>query len=442
VVSGAPYAQLAPAATGIGAQAFAVWQDARGADRDIYGARVDMGTGATLDPNGIQITMGNGEQVVPKVASAGTSVLVVWQDRRTGSFDIYGAVVSSTGAVTAADIPICTAAGDQTRPNVAYDGKTGVYLVVWTDPQGGTLDIRGTRVSPTGGVLDGDCGAVISAAAGSQFQADLAAGDAPPSGSQFLVVWEDRRNDANAGDIYGARVRTAGGLTVADPAGIPIAVASGQQLEPTVAFGSGGEYVVAWTDARNAATTANDVLAVQLAADGTAGTSFTVAGSTESERAPDLSPGTTVAKPFSVAYLKSSAATGSTRVQLRRLTVGATNGKACTADTQCESGFCRDNKCCNSSCGGGGANGNTGDCQACSVAHYGQSDGTCTTILNTSYICRLYADSFCDLSERCDGTSTACPPDLGQRAGLVCRASTGAVCPPSGAAGAPHVCPP
>ncbi|HWO22406.1 MAG TPA: hypothetical protein VNO30_26790, partial [Kofleriaceae bacterium] len=40
VVSGAPYAQLAPAATGIGAQAFAVWQDARGADRDIYGARV------------------------------------------------------------------------------------------------------------------------------------------------------------------------------------------------------------------------------------------------------------------------------------------------------------------------------------------------------------------------------------------------------------------
>jgi hypothetical protein len=146
-------------------------------------------------------------------------------------------------------------------------------------------------------------------------------------------------------------------------------------------------------------------------------------------------------QPFSVAYLKSNTALGSTRVQLRRITVGSSAGKACTANSQCETGFCRDNKCCNSDCGGGGVNGNTGDCQACSVAHYGQVDGVCATILNTTYVCRLYADPFCDLSERCDGTSTVCPPDVGQRAGQVCRAATGAVCPPA-TAGTPHVCPP
>jgi hypothetical protein len=436
VVSAAPAAQLAPAATGMGANAFAVWQDARNPDRDIYGARIDMLTGATLDPAGIQITSGNGEQVVPKVASAGTSALVVWQDRRAGNFDIMGAVVSSTGAVTAADIPICAAAGDQTRPNVAYDATNNVYLVVWTDPQGGTLDIRGARVSPAGAVLDGGCGAVISGAAGSQFSADVAAGN-----GQFLVAWEDRRADAANGDIYGARVAVAGAISVLDPAGLAIAAAPGQQTEPTVAFGSGGSFVVAWTDARNAATTSNDILGVQISTAGVIGSPFTIAGSTESERTPDLSPGTTTAKPLSVAYLISSTALGSTRVQLRRITVGSTGGKACTADSQCETGFCRDYKCCNSDCGGGGANGNTGDCQACSTAHYGQADGTCTTILDTSYVCRLYASSFCDVSERCDGTSTVCPPDLGQRGGKVCNASIGAVCPPNDVTGAPHVCP-
>jgi len=436
LMSGAPFAQLATAATGMGANSFAVWQDARGADRDIYGARVDLLTGATLDPNGIQITSGNGEQVVPKVASSGASALVVWQDRRAGNFDIRGAIVSSAGAVTVPDIAICAAAGDQTRPNVSYDATSGVYLVVWTDPQGGTLDIRGARVSAAGAVLDASCGAVISGAAGSQFSADVAGG-----GGLFLVAWEDRRTDTVSGDIYGARVRTTGGtLTVLDPAGLAIAAAPAQQVEPTVAYGSGGSFAVAWTDARNAATTSNDIFAVQISATGLIGSPFTVADSTESERAPDLSPGTTTAKPFSVAYLKSDAALGSTRIQLRRITLGSTGGKACTTDAQCETGFCRDYKCCNSDCGGGGANGNTGDCQACSTAHYGQADGTCTTILDTSYVCRLYVDPYCDLSDRCDGTSTACPPDLGQHAGLVCNATTGAVCPPA-AAGNSHRCP-
>lgn len=121
--------------------------------------------------------------------------------------------------------------------------------------------------------------------------------------------------------------------------------------------------------------------------------------------------------------------------------IGGVNGTACSADTQCASGFCRDNVCCNSDCGGGGVNGNTGDCQACSVAHYGQANGTCSTITNTSYVCRLYGDPTCDLSERCDGSSTSCPADLGRNAGQICNTTTGATCPANNADGAPHVCP-
>ncbi len=437
VVSGAPFAQLAPAAAGMGANAIVVWQDARGPDRDIFAARVDTATGNALDPNGIQLTMGNGEQVVPKVASTGTTALVVWQDRRAGNFDIMGAVVTAAGAITLTDISICAAAGDQTRPSVAYDATNNVFLVVWADPQAGTLDIRGARVSPAGVVLDGGCGAVISGAAGAQFSPDVAAG-----GGQFLVAWEDRRNEANLGDIFGARVRAPGELVVVDAMGLPIAVHAGsQQAEPTVAFGSGTSFLVAWTDNRNLAATSNDILGAQVSPLGFVGAAFAIADTVESERSADLSTGATAAKPLSVAYLKSISALGSTRIQHRRITLTQGTGQACTGDGQCESGFCRDYKCCDSDCGGGGANGDTGDCQACSLAHHGQADGVCTLIINTSYVCRLYADPFCDRSERCDGISTECPPNLGQRQGLVCNAATGAVCPPNDVSGAPHLCP-
>lgn len=437
LVSNAPGAQLNPAATGIGTNAFTVWQDSRGADRDIFAARINMANGNSLDGNGIQITNGNGEQVVPKVASTGTSSLIVWQDRRTGTFDILGAVVDNAGAVTAIDIPICTAAGDQTRPNVAWNPTDGVYLVVWNDPNGNGLDVRATRVSPAGAVLDADCGVVISGAAGAQFGADVTFGN-----GRFFVAWEDRRNNPNQGDVFGARVNVAGGaINVLDPNGIAVAVAAGDQTEVAVAFAgyASGAYIVVWTDDRTFATTSTDIRGAQVATSGVVSSQFVVSAGNETERSADISAGTTAAKPLSVAYVKVNTAIRSARIQLRRLNIGTVTGQACTQDTQCESGFCRDFKCCDSDCGGGGANGNTGDCQSCSLAHHGQADGTCTTIVNTSYVCRLYANQQCDLSERCDGVSTTCPPDVGQRQGLACG-SNGGVCPANDVSGSPHVC--
>lgn len=438
VVSSAAGAQLHPAATGIGTNAFTVWQDSRGVDRDIYAGRINMGNGNALDGNGIQITNGNGEQVVPKVASTNTSSLIVWQDRRTGTFDILGAVVDNNGVVLANDIPICTSAGDQTRPNVAWSAADQVYLVVWNDPNGNGLDIRGARVNAAGAVLDGACGAVISGAAGAQFGADVVFGS-----GRFFVAWEDRRNSANQGDIFGARVNVAGGsIQVLDPNGIAVAqVAGSNQNEVAVAFAgyATGAYIAVWTDDRTLATTSTDIRGAQIAINGAVSAQFVVSATPEAERTADVSQGTTAAKPLSVAYVKVNSTIRSARVQLRRLTVGTVTGQACTQDSQCESGFCRDFKCCDSDCGGGGSNGNVGDCQACSLAHHGQADGTCTTIVNTTYTCRTYVNPRCDLSERCNGVDITCPPDLGQRQGLVCN-EQGAICPANDVTGSPHVC--
>ena len=445
LVSNAAGAQVTPSAAFVGGNSLVVWGDTRGADRDIYAARVDLTTGAVIDAMGIPVSTAVADQFVPKIASAGTSALVVWQDRRNGAasgFDIYAAVIDASGAVTVNDIAICTGAGDQGGPSVAYSAEDGAYLVVWTDPAGATVDIRGARVSAAGALLDANCGAAISDAAGSQFGADVTYGS-----GRFVVVWEDRRNDAALGDIYGARVTAAGALVVEDPAGIPIAELAGSaQTAPSVAFNAAypGIYLAAWTDARNA-TTGTDIFGAQITgATGAALAAFTISAAAGNEGSVDVTTGTGQ-NPFNVAYNKQNIALGTVRMQLRRVALGITGGQTCSVGTQCASGFCADGRCCDTACGGNVVT----DCQACSAARGAVADGTCTIIpAGLQYICRDYAVRTdipqCDVREYCDGESAACPADLGQNGGAVCVKMGGAMgtCPAADAGGAPHFCGP
>jgi hypothetical protein len=444
VVSSAVGAQVTPAAAIVSGNSLVVWGDTRGVDRDIYAARVDLATGVVIDAMGIPVSTATADQFVPKLASAGDSALVVWQDRRNGAangFDIYAAVIDGTGTVTVNDIAICTGAADQGGPAVAYDPANGAYLVVWTDPSGATVDIRGARVSTAGVLLDANCGAVISDAAGSQFGADVTFGS-----GRFMVVWEDRRNDAALGDIYGARVTAAGSLAVEDPMGIPIAqVAGSAQNAPSVAFGAayGSQYLVAWTDARNAMATGTDIWGAQITAPtGAVATPFAISAAVGNEGSADVTTGTGN-NPFNVVYNKQNTALGTVRMQMRRVALGVTGGQTCSQNSQCMSGFCADGRCCDSACGGNTIT----DCQACSVARGSVADGTCTIIpAGLQYICRDYAVRTdipqCDVREYCDGESAACPPDLGQNAGLMCTRMNGTtgVCPAADASGAPHSC--
>jgi hypothetical protein len=227
--------QAAEAVAFDGANFFVVWTDARLGTDDVFGARVSQ-TGRVLDVDGIPLATGDGGQSTASVAFDGTNYLVVYEDYQ-GSFQIRGVRVSPSGTVLdSAGFVICQGP-TVSFPSVA-PGCTDL-LVVWQDYRNDTADIYGARVTPDGTVLDPQ-GLALSRRAAEAWTPDVAF-----DGMNFLVVWRDDRNGYD--DVYATRV-TQGGLPM-DPDGISVCSASNHQWAPSVAFGDGC-YLVAWEDRR------------------------------------------------------------------------------------------------------------------------------------------------------------------------------------------------
>ena len=320
-ISNAPDWQDTPAGafSGLASMDFLVaWSDRRGADYDIYAARVTS-AGSILDSTGFAVSTANRSQLVPDLASNEQGLfLLVWQDLRGTDFDIYGALVNSNGSIVVPEFAINNVAGDQSRPHVAYDPVANLFLVVWHGAPNGS--INGARVTPAGVVLD-PTGVALSASAGGRHRAQLAF-----AGDRFLVAWDDRRNGNP--DIYATRVSIRNGITVEDPNGIAIATLPSRQTDPTVAGlanGNAFSFVVAWTDERNLATARSDIYGVVLAAStgGQVGAEFAIAGSTDDESVPAFAHGSTVisnAAASLIAYQRFVSTNGTQRVFVRRVT--------------------------------------------------------------------------------------------------------------------------
>jgi hypothetical protein len=131
----------------------------------------------------------------------------------------------------------------QDNPAVASNGRD--YLVVWLDYRRVLEDsyaIRtfGTRVSEAGQILDP--GGIQINVSGSDF--DQAAPAVASNGTEYFVVWRDKRNRGqSAVDLYGARVTSTG--TVMDPEGVAIG-ASDTRNDRTAIASDGKDYFVVW----------------------------------------------------------------------------------------------------------------------------------------------------------------------------------------------------
>jgi len=248
LVSGAADDQEAPEVAFGQSTFLVVWQDLRGGkDYDVYGARLDEG-GKLLDPQGVLISGGAGNQSSPRVAFDGTTFVVVWEDYRSGQrYDIYGARVALDGKVLdPAGIKLAgsdKAGRHRVAPALARS-KGGGVLVEWNGhlvngvgQLAGGLLLAGGAITKTF-VIDGKTGETP----GDRHTPVRAAG----SSSGYVLVW---RNYVPVG-----RVDPSGNpnLLQLDPAGSVTSrsvVGSTGIVDPDVTW-DGSASLVAWHEQR------------------------------------------------------------------------------------------------------------------------------------------------------------------------------------------------
>ncbi|MFN7131838.1 MAG: hypothetical protein ACK4N5_07140, partial [Myxococcales bacterium] len=191
------------------------------------------------------------------VAWTGSSFAATWHEANRSAnpggrgTDVYLRRLNTDGSFPdTAAVRVSTGANRQQNPSVAFNGSS--YLVVWTDDRADQQDIYAARFDADGNLLD-PVGIAVSTAANEQATPVVAA-----IGSDFLVVWSDRRS-GTSWDLFAARIGADG--TVKDPGGIAVSNASGDQSEPAVACGV-TECLAAWRDTRT--TTNGDVYFARL----------------------------------------------------------------------------------------------------------------------------------------------------------------------------------
>lgn len=251
VVSAAPGDQREPAVASDGRDYLVVWRDARNGsttDTDIYAARVTA-SGRLLDPDGNPLCTAVHSQGAPSVAFDGIRHLVVWEDARRGtSLDIYGARIDpGTGLVFPTDVggfSVAVAPGDQRTPSVACSRTQ--CLVAFIGDRGGDGDLFASRVTAAGTVLDRD-GLAIATGAGAPAAPAVAS-----DGSGFLVTWLDIGDD-NETRIRAARVEHNGDVLLENSAVQSVASDFVRWLGTAAAFG-GTDFLVVWNDQRQGAS--------------------------------------------------------------------------------------------------------------------------------------------------------------------------------------------
>ena len=217
----------------------------------IFGTRVSP-SGTVLDgPSGFPISTslpsGASTNFLSASAFDGANCLVVWNKFVVDNYEIFGRFVTPAGQVLD-EFEIFSAPGEQGFPSIAFDGTN--YLIAWRDTRTGSgpsedTDIFGTRVTPSGVVLDPGGIAIVTAPG---FQ-----GDKPQiafDGTNYFVVWSEIQTLGVSppvdGRIMGRRISTDGTLLggTADSEGIAITTISSSH-NPTVAF-DGTDFMVAW----------------------------------------------------------------------------------------------------------------------------------------------------------------------------------------------------
>ncbi|MCJ7508939.1 MAG: T9SS type A sorting domain-containing protein [candidate division Zixibacteria bacterium] len=226
-----------------------VWTDSSNGNYDIYGRRFSsIGTplASSFKVNG---DAGSSSQISPDVArNPAGSFVVVWQDNRSGNYDIYGQRYNAAGTAQGGNLIIENGSANQTSPSVAMD-SLGNFVVVWQDSVNGNWDIFGLRFNSSGAPL-GTKFKVNESTGTDSMQATPAVG--MDGNGNFVVTWCDLRGYASyLEDIYFQRF-ASNGNTIGTNIIVNEDKAKRAQYEPAIFVNSSGDFVITWHDYRDA----------------------------------------------------------------------------------------------------------------------------------------------------------------------------------------------
>jgi large repetitive protein len=208
----------------------------------LLGSRIDGASGALLDgPAGIMLG-GYYVSGLSRVRSDGTNWWVATHSMWSHNSSQGDAVLFKVPYAGAPDAgfnptPIAGGSGDL---DIAFGG--GVYLLVWrNNSMSNANNFVAGRIMNADGTFPG-ASFVIADAPGRQLRPT-----AVFDGTNFIVAWDDQRNQASffddRTDVYAVRVSTAGALVDAVP--FPVVDRPGVECSPALVSVGGGFY--AWT---------------------------------------------------------------------------------------------------------------------------------------------------------------------------------------------------
>lgn len=228
-----------------------VWEDFRDGNWNIYGQRLN-GVGALVGGN-IQLTNNTGIQRFPAIARnpEGTgcnpdgTFFVVWHDSRNAAkgfaYDIYGQQLDNVGPC-GANVAVYTGVGAQVYPDIAYGTANDRYQAVWEDNRSGNWDIYGRMALPSG--MGASPSFAVAAGASSQNRPAVAYD--LNTNNQFLTAWQELT--AGNWDVKSRRTTGLGALL----GGWALADTIDQEVLPAVAFGATSDhYFTVWQNITN-----------------------------------------------------------------------------------------------------------------------------------------------------------------------------------------------
>ena len=233
------YVQIASDGSG---GAIFVWQDNRSGTWNIYAQRIDSSGVTRWQNNGILVCNADNAQSPQILADGAGGAFITWFDLRGGwpVSGIYVQRVSASGELQwqANGIALTDTASSYAYPMIAPDG-TGGAVIAWIGYNGETyvqkINSAGESQWTAEGVLASGGGEVP------QVVSDGAGG--------AILTWYKYDASYMHTDIFAQRVSDSGKVEW-NPAPLPICEVDGYQLHPTLVPDDSGGAIIAWLDNR------------------------------------------------------------------------------------------------------------------------------------------------------------------------------------------------